>query len=80
MWRWLFVTGLERGWRRIYYHGYITEFDEEREGFWVRLDDNPKVEELLHYGDIEAVFDVDKLPFFDECLKSFYEHRPQSVY
>ena len=46
----------------------------------MRLDDNPKVEELLHYGDIEAVFDVDKLPFFDECLKSFYEHRPQSVY
>jgi hypothetical protein len=53
----------------IYYHGYITEFDEEREGFWAKLDDNPKVEELFHYGDIEAVLDGDKIPFFGGWTK-----------
>lgn len=53
----------------IYYHGHITEFDEEREGFWAVLDDDPDREEFFHYGDIEAVFDGDRIPFFGGSTK-----------
>ncbi|NRD81063.1 hypothetical protein HPT25_27610 [Bacillus sp. BRMEA1] len=53
----------------IYYYGLITEFDEEREGFWARLDDNPNAEELFRFGDIEAVFDGDKIPLFGGWTK-----------
>lgn len=39
----------------VYYHGYITEFDEEREGFWARLDDGHDKEEFFSFGELEAV-------------------------
>jgi hypothetical protein len=53
----------------IYYHGHITGFDEEREGFWARLDDSPEIEDLFYFGDIEAVFDGDKIPFLGGWTK-----------
>jgi hypothetical protein len=53
----------------IYYHGHITEFEDEREGFWARLDDAPDNEEFFHFGDLEAVSDGDKIPFLGGWTK-----------
>lgn len=47
----------------IYYHGHITQLEDEREGFWAVLDDDPNQEEFFHFGDIEAVGDGNKIPF-----------------
>lgn len=47
----------------VYYHGTITEFDEEREGFWARLEDVPEKEEFFHFGDLEAVIPGNRIPF-----------------
>ena len=53
----------------IYYHGVITELDEEREGFWARLDDAPDKEEFFNFGEIEAVFPGDRIPFLAGTTK-----------
>lgn len=53
----------------IYYHGHITEIEEDMEGFWAVLEDDPGREEFFHFGDIEAVFDGDKIPFFGGWTK-----------
>jgi hypothetical protein len=53
----------------IYYHGRITQLEDEREGFWAVLDDNPDQEEYFHFGDIEAVIDGDRIPFLGGTSK-----------
>jgi hypothetical protein len=68
-----YVTIVEQYWRNqdsedndypdIYYHGHITEFEEEREGFWAVLDDDTERAEFFHYGDLEAVLPGDRIPF-----------------
>lgn len=47
----------------IYYHGHITEFEEERDGFRAVLDDDSNREEFFHYGDLEAVLPGDRISF-----------------
>ncbi|MCM2532281.1 hypothetical protein NDK43_07630 [Neobacillus pocheonensis] len=64
-----YVTIVVRYWTKenednIYYHGHITELEDERVGFWARLDDDLENEEFFHFSDIEAVFNGDKIPFF----------------
>ncbi|MGD6879924.1 hypothetical protein [Bacillus infantis] len=46
----------------LYYHGVITEFDEEQDGFWAVLDDDPEREEFFHFGDLEAVISGERIP------------------
>ena len=53
----------------VYYHGFITEFDEEREGFWTRLDDGPNKEEFFSFGELEAVIPGDRIPFLAGTTK-----------
>lgn len=53
----------------IYYRGHITEIEEEREGFWARLEDDQDKEEFFHFGEIEAVLDGYKIPFFGGWTK-----------
>ena len=53
----------------IYYHGHITQLEDERVGFWAVLDDDPDQEEFFHFGDIEAVFDGDKIPLLGGWTK-----------
>lgn len=53
----------------LYYHGVITALEEEREGFWAVLDDDSDREEFFHFGDIEAVFDGDRIPFLGGTTK-----------
>ena len=53
----------------IFYHGYITELNEEREGFWVRLDDDPVKEEFFTFREIEAVIPGDRIPFLAGTTK-----------
>jgi hypothetical protein len=70
-----YVTIVVRYWVKgdedddIYYHGHITDFEDERVGFWARLDDDPDTEEFFHYRDIEAVFDGDRIPFLGGTTK-----------
>jgi hypothetical protein len=58
----------------IIYYGHITEFDEEMDGFWAVLDDDPDREELFHFGDIEAVNYGDKIPFMGGWTKRRMKH------
>jgi hypothetical protein len=53
----------------IYYHGRITQLEDERVGFWAVLDDEPNQEEFFHFGDIEAVLDGDRIPFLGGSTK-----------
>lgn len=53
----------------IYYHGVITEFDEDRDGFWAVLDDDPEREEFLNFGHLEAVVPGDRISFFAGTTK-----------
>ena len=53
----------------VYYHGFITEFDEEREGFWARLDDGPDKEEFFRFSELEAVIPGDRIPFLAGTTK-----------
>lgn len=70
-----YVTIVVRYWTNkeveddLYYHGHITQLEDEREGFWAVLDDDPDQEEFFHFGDIEAVFDGDKIPFLGGWTK-----------
>ncbi|MDX1805920.1 MAG: hypothetical protein R3267_02685 [Paenisporosarcina sp.] len=66
-----YVTIVVRYWVKkddeddIYYHGFITELNEEREGFWVRLDDAPDKEEFFTFTEIETVLPGDRIPFLE---------------
>lgn len=53
----------------VYYHGFITEFDEERKGFWARLDDGTDKEEFFSFGELEAVIPGDRIPFLAGTTK-----------
>jgi len=71
-----FVTIVVRYWVKkdddeddVYYHGFITEFDEEREGFWARLDDGPDKEEFFRFSELEAVIPGDRIPFLAGTTK-----------
>ncbi|OIK04881.1 hypothetical protein BIV60_27815 [Bacillus sp. MUM 116] len=69
-----YVTIVVRYWTSkeeddLYYHGHITQLEDERVGFWAVLDDDPDQEEFFHFGDLEAVFDGDKIPFLGGWTK-----------
>ncbi|MBT2739039.1 hypothetical protein [Bacillus sp. ISL-7] len=58
----------------VYYHGHITEFEEERDGFWVRLDDDPDRENFFHFGDIDTVFNSDKIASLEDIHRENEQH------
>ena len=64
-----YVTIIVRYWTvvneedTLYYHGKITEIDEEQEGFCAVLDDDADTEEFFCFADLEGVIDGDRIPF-----------------
>jgi hypothetical protein len=64
-----YVTIIVRFWTvkheedTLYYHGTITEIDEEREGFWTVLDGDKEREEFFAFPDLEGVIDGERIPF-----------------
>lgn len=52
----------------LYYHGTITEIDEDREGFWAVLDDEER-EEFFSFVDLEGVIPGERIPFLSGTTK-----------
>lgn len=70
-----YVTIIVRYWtvkneeEDLYYHGTITEIDEEREGFWAVLDDDKEREEFFAFPDLEGVIEGERIPFLGGTTK-----------
>jgi hypothetical protein len=70
-----YVTIIVRYWtvkeedETLYYHGTITEVDEDREGFWAVLDENAEREEFFSFADLEGVIDGTRIPFLAGTAK-----------
>lgn len=53
----------------LYYHGEVTQIEEDNSGFWCVLDDDKMREEFFYFFDLENVIDVDRILFFAGTTK-----------
>lgn len=52
-----------------YYHGTLTQIEEDNSGFWCVLDDDKTKEEFFSFADLENVIPGDRIPFLGGTSK-----------
>lgn len=62
----------------LYYHGYITEIEED-EGIWLLLDDERASVEYFSFEDLETVIDGDRIPLFAGSTKRTAIERDENI-